>query len=152
MPPRIQHGPPAASSTTYGGRAVIVFSRRILPIPGTVTTPTTTINARIGDQPPSATSTTDSGTHVVIQTDGQQKVGLRPGRAATRPGHHMREATSRVSVCGHTSPTQANSQRTPSIIVKPRSRVSVSPRCTVAVSYTSDAADDLLCVDLGGRR
>jgi len=51
---------------------VIVFSRRILPIPGTVTTPSTTINARIGDQPPSATSTTDSGTHVVIQTDGQQ--------------------------------------------------------------------------------
>ena len=72
MPPRIQHGPPAASSTTYGRRAVVVFFGCILQKPVTVTAPTRKINAHAGTQPTSATSATDTNLHVVIQNDGQQ--------------------------------------------------------------------------------
>lgn len=44
VPPRIQHGPPAASSRTYGGRAVVVFCASILAQLGTVMAQTTKIN------------------------------------------------------------------------------------------------------------
>lgn len=42
---------PQRSSTTYGGRAVVVFSRCILQIHGTVTTPTRRTSTHGGPQP-----------------------------------------------------------------------------------------------------
>jgi hypothetical protein len=61
----------------YSERAVVIFRRGILPIPGTVTTPTTKINTSAGRQPLSAHSATVTNHHVVTQNDGQHRPRVR---------------------------------------------------------------------------
>ena len=51
------------------------------------------------------------------------------------------------------SDTIANARNTPRIGIGSRSCVAIPlPDAGSCLLYTSDAADDLLCVDLGGRR
>src|SRR5450756_3188229 len=73
----------------------------------------------------------------------------RRARHASRRGR--RTGTGRIAAACATSPVQAGSPPEPS---KPDLAFLRRPGTgsTACLLYTSDAADDLLCVDLGGRR
>ncbi len=76
--------PQRLPTDNYSGRAVVVISRpSILPINGTVTTPTTTTSHEQDTEKSSATPTTNPQPHVVSQTDAQH-VGGRTGRDWSR--------------------------------------------------------------------
>jgi hypothetical protein len=68
-----QHGPPAAVHHDTTGRAVVVFVAEILPVPGTVTTPTNTRSSRRKINTSSATGLTLTDPITGGRNDDQQK-------------------------------------------------------------------------------
>ena len=93
VPPCIQHGPPAAVSTTYGGRAVVVFPGMHLPGPGTVTASTRKINKHSHAQTPPTRSTTDttptSSSKTTLNTRARLRTGEQGRPLGLAPDHRL---------------------------------------------------------------
>src|SRR5450756_3055259 len=79
--------------------------------------------------------------NIIVTGDGQIKV-MDFGIARTAGGSAMTQTGTIMGTAQYISPEQAQGR-----VADPRSDL-----YSLCLLYTSDAADDLLCVDLGGRR
>src|SRR5450756_1457047 len=77
--------------------------------------------------------------------------GICHGRKASRKAA-SRFAPSRSALGGLSARSGATSGSSSHRLVRFRVSDQASPAISTCLLYTSDAADDLLCVDLGGRR